>query len=64
MILICKILNTETEKSEQILFVQISRTNTVCSDFSVSILRFFTVCTVQHSEDFNTKLGLSELSSF
>ena len=35
-----RILNTETEKSEQ---------NCVCSDFSVSVLTYFTVCAVSVS---------------
>ena len=43
-------LNFETEKS-------------VCSDFSVSVLRFFTVCAVKCFKDCNTKLDHAEFLS-
>ena len=43
--------------------ILILRQRNVCSDFSVSVLRFFTVCAVKCFKDCNTKMDHAELLS-
>ena len=47
-----------------ILILRQRNLGSVCPDFSVSILRFFTVCAVNRFQNGNTKLDHAELLSF